>query len=57
MSIKNQNKHYYKEKNYFFFKNKKLIIGIDMLPNKEDKDEYLNIKKVINQTIPKAIPR
>tara|TARA_Y100000992_G_scaffold207334_1_gene141964 strand:+ start:367 stop:480 length:114 start_codon:yes stop_codon:yes gene_type:complete len=36
---------------------KKLTIGIDKLPNKEDKDEYLNIKKDINQTIPKEIPR
>ena len=57
MSIKNQNKHYYKEKITSSFRIKKLIIGIDKLPNKDDKDEYLNIKKVINQTIPKANPR
>ena len=36
---------------------KKLIIGIEKLPIKDDKDEYLNIRNVINQTKPKLIPR
>ena len=35
----------------------KLIIGIDKLPNNEDKEEYLNIKNVINQIIQKLIPK
>ena len=56
MSIKYQNKHYYKEINNSSLKIKKLIIGIDKAASKDDKEEYLNIKKVINQTIPKLIP-
>ena len=36
---------------------KKLINGIDKLPNKDDSDEYLNIIKIIIQTIPKPIAR
>ena len=36
---------------------KKLIIGIEKLPTNDDKDEYLNIKNVINQTKAKLIPR
>ena len=34
-----------------------MIIGIDKVPNKDDKEEYLNIKKVSNHTIPKLIPK
>ena len=57
MGIKNQNKHYNKEKNTSSFKMKKLINGIDKLPNKDDSDEYLNIIKIITKLYQKPIAR
>jgi len=32
-------------------------MGIERLETSEDNDEYLNIKKTVNQIIPKQIPR
>ena len=46
-----------KKKTASSFKKKKLIIGTEKLPIKEDKEEYLNIKKITNQIIPNDIPR
>ena len=57
MGIKNQNKHNDKEIKYLIIKNKKLINGVDSALTRDDKEEYLNITKIINQTIPKLIPK
>ncbi len=46
-----------KKKIIVLLKKKKLAIGIERLPTIDDNDEYLNIKNVINQAIPKTIPR
>ena len=46
-----------KKKTISSLKIKKLIIGIDKLPNNDDRDEYLNIKKDINHTTLKIIPK